>query len=119
MQEKPATDEKIINPATGKLIKKNGKIGKRLRHALNGKRYTDIQRYQKLVENWEWYRSNSDTIEATCHQEKWFHHRLADVSGWTPSREGTKYPFYIYNYEFMLETAKRGFLIKKKFTTVK
>ena len=93
----------IINPVTGRCVKKTGTIGKRL--VLNGEVHTDLKRYRNVRDLWNWWSVNGDDD---------VRQQMVKLGFWDPrlnDPEKGNYPFYIMSYEKIL---KKTYKIYKK-----
>ena len=84
----------IINPETGRCVKKTGLIGKRL--ILNGEIHTDLKRYTNVKNLWDWWSECDNAIRQQIVKSGFWDTRLND-------QEKGKYPFYIMSYETLLK----------------
>ena len=86
---------KIINPETGRWVKRDGKIGRRL--VRSGNVITNRKRYLKLTNLWNWWAQQNDKRRQKV-ARIWWDTRLNDPIF-------KKYPFYILDYEAALKKA--------------
>ena len=97
---------KIINPVTGRCVKKTGTIGKRL--LLNGEIHTDLKRYRNVRKLWDWWSLHGNNV---VRQE------MVKLKCWDPRLNDPQkgnYLFYIMSYEKLLKKTYQIYLKKLK-----
>lgn len=93
---------KIINPVTGRLVKRDGQIGKNLVKTKSV--ITSRKRYNHLIKLWNWWGQRSET-ERLFVADKWWDSKLNDI---VP----LQYPFYLVDYEDVLRKAYKTLTTK-------
>jgi hypothetical protein len=90
--------KKIINPSTGRWVKRNGRIGKRLVRMKEV--HTNIHKYKQVIQLWDWWAKCDDHTRERVVDSGWWDTRLNDqVNG--------RYPFYIMSYASVLKKAHK------------